>query len=118
MFDRWLGVREPHAKRLNCLVRLAHSSAYSGFNSIPIALRPSLRETTAVVPDPMNGSRTVPPSGQPALIHGSIRSSGNVAKCASGYDLVLISQTECLFLPIVPASIGSLSSVLQVLVPR
>jgi hypothetical protein len=33
-----------------------------------------------VVPLPPKGSKTTPPSGQPALIHGSIKSFGKVAK--------------------------------------
>ena len=43
---------------------------------------PSSRATSAVVPAPMNGSRTIPFSGQPASIQVRIRSGGKVAKCA------------------------------------
>jgi hypothetical protein len=52
------------------------------FKSIPTNLRPSRCATTAVVPLPINGSRTMPPSGQPAEIHNSTSFSGKTAKCA------------------------------------
>src|SRR5439155_24104950 len=37
-----------------------------------------------VVPEPTNGSRTIPDVGQPHLIHFSANSEGNGAKCAPG----------------------------------
>ena len=39
------------------------SSKYSADNSTPINLRPVCWQASAVVPPPMNGSRTTPPSG-------------------------------------------------------
>ena len=36
----------------------------------------------------------VPPTGHPALMHGSISAGGNVANCASLNGAVAISQTE------------------------
>ena len=55
--------------------------------------------TIPVVPEPPKGSKTTPPSGQPALIQGSIKSLGKVAKCAPLKGLVIIVQTFLLFLP-------------------
>jgi hypothetical protein len=51
-------------------------AAYSGFSSSRIALRRWRWATRPVVPAPPNGSSTTPPSGQPARMHGSIRSGG------------------------------------------
>ena len=53
--------------------------------------------TIPVVPAPPKGSKTIPPSGQPALIQGSIKSLGKVAKCASLQGFVVIVQTFLLF---------------------
>jgi hypothetical protein len=50
-----------------------------------------------VVPEPPKGSKTVPPSGQPANTHGSIKSFGKVAKCAPLNGLVVIVHTDLLF---------------------
>ena len=55
-------------------------SMYSGFNSIKMAVRFNDLATIPVVPAPAKGSRTIPFSGQPALIQGSIKSGGKVAK--------------------------------------
>src|SRR6056300_521237 len=63
-------------------IRLSTSFTYSGLSSHRIELRSCRYATPAVVPEPPNGSSTVPPSGQPARIQGSISSGGNVAKCA------------------------------------
>ena len=71
---------------------------YAGFNSLPRKCLPSFLATYAVVPAPMNGSYTRPPSGQPAKTQGEISSSGNVAKCASEKGLVDTVQTERLLL--------------------
>ena len=49
---------------------------YSAEISMPIDFRPSAKATTFVVPVPVNGSRTVPPSGQVASIGILHRSSG------------------------------------------
>ena len=46
----------------------------------------------------MNGSNTISPLFDPALIHGIIKSGGNTAKCASLYGLFVILQTDLLFL--------------------
>ena len=50
--------------------------------------------TSPVVPAPLNGSRTTPPLGQPASMHGSISFGGNVAKCAPLNGRVVTVQTE------------------------
>jgi hypothetical protein len=50
---------------------------------MPRKFLPNRRATTAVVPDPMNGSRTIPPGGQLARIGFSHSDSGNGAKCPS-----------------------------------
>lgn len=47
---------------------------------MPIKLRPCFNATNPVVPEPENGSITTPSIGHPAKTHGSIKSSGNVAK--------------------------------------
>ena len=60
-----------------------------------------LRERSAtrpVVPDPKNGSRTMSPFALPARMHGFMSSSGNTAKCASLYGLVVTVHTDRLFL--------------------
>ena len=49
-------------------------SMYSGFSSIRMAFRFNDCATIPVVPAPPKGSKTTPPSGQPALIQGSIKS--------------------------------------------
>ena len=72
---------------------------YSGFSSLKIDLLFNNLATIPVVPDPPKGSKTIPFSGQPALIHGSIKSLGKVAKWASLQGLVVIVQTFLLFLP-------------------
>src|SRR5690606_4281921 len=54
--------------------------------------------TNPVVPEPKNGSSTIPPSGHPASIHGSIKSGGNVAKCAPLNGFVATVHTVRLFL--------------------
>lgn len=69
-------------------------SAYSGLSSIPIQFLLCCCATSAVVPAPRNGSRTVPFGGHPARMQGSTSSVGYVAKCAPLYGLVLISHTE------------------------
>src|SRR3989304_5821467 len=56
--------------------------------------------TFATVPLPMNGSRTIPPSGHPALMHRSGIASGNVAKWAPEYGWVAIVQTVRMFLDV------------------
>jgi hypothetical protein len=61
---------------------------------MPMPRQPFLRATWSVVPLPANGSSTMPPSGQPARMHGSIRSGGNVAKWAPLYDFVVTVQTD------------------------
>lgn len=66
------------------LSRFAAISQYLGDTSIPTKCLPSRFATNAVVPDPMNGSRTIPPGGLPARIHISANDSGKTAKCASG----------------------------------
>jgi len=81
---------------------------YSEFNSLPIQLRFSLCATNAVVPLPIKGSYTVPPSGHPAFMQGTINASGYVAKWASLYGLVVTVQTERLFR--LPLSINILPS--------
>ena len=53
---------------------------YSGFNSIKMAVRFNDLATMPVVPDPPKQSKTTPDTGQPALIHGSTKSLGKVAK--------------------------------------
>ena len=91
-------------------IRLFDISTYSGFNSIPMYSRLCFLQTTPVVPAPLNGSRTVSPMDVPASMQGSIRSSGNVAKCASGYGFVETVQTSRLFL--VPLGIYIYSQIL------
>ncbi len=73
---------------------------YSGLSSLRIAFRFNDFATIPVVPEPPKGSKTIPFSGQPALIHGSIKSLGKVAKWASLQGLVVTVQTFLLFLPI------------------
>ena len=46
---------------------------------MPMYSLPSLYATAAVVPEPEKGSRTTPPSGQPARMHGSTSLSGKTA---------------------------------------
>ena len=46
--------------------RLSAISMYSGFNSNPMYLRLNFRATMPVVPEPINGSSTIPFSGHPA----------------------------------------------------
>ena len=59
------------SNNLGCLRRSPLAiSMYFAFSSIPIHLRISLVATSPVVPEPKNGSRTVPPSGQPARCRG------------------------------------------------
>src|SRR5581483_2590548 len=58
-------------------------AAYSGLSSIRMALRFKRSATRPVVPAPPKGSSTIPPSGQPARMHGSISAGGKVAKWAS-----------------------------------
>jgi len=70
---------------------------YSGFSSIKMAVRLNCFATIPVVPEPPKGSKTTPPSGQPAFIHGSAKSLGKVAKCASLQGLVVTVQTFLLF---------------------
>ena len=72
-------------------------SAYSGLSSIPIQFLLCCCATSAVVPAPRNGSRTVPFGGHPARMQGSTSSVGYVAKCAPLYGLVLIVQTDLRF---------------------
>lgn len=47
---------------------------------IVIADRPSDNAHAAVVPLPRNGSSTTPPTGHPALMHGSTSPGGITAK--------------------------------------
>lgn len=74
------GLRQ--ARRLSCARRLAASWQYDSFNSIRMVRRPCLRATRPVVPDPANGSSTVPPSGHPARMQRRASSSGKTAKWA------------------------------------
>src|SRR3990167_7181470 len=69
---------------------------YSGFNSIPIKFLLFFLQTMPVVPAPAKQSTTTPSFGHPARIHGNIKSSGNVAKCAPLNGFVVTVQTECL----------------------
>ena len=71
---------------------------YSGLSSTPRKLRPCFKETNPVVPEPKNGSNTTPFIGLPANTHGSIKSSGNEAKCASFNGFVVTVHTDLLFL--------------------
>src|SRR5690606_9182712 len=63
-------------------IRARAISTYSGLISQSTASRPACVATSPVVPAPPNGSNTVPPSGQPARMHGLMRSGGKVAKWA------------------------------------
>ncbi len=49
-----------HASNESCCRRRAAIWAYSGFSSMPMVRRPCLRATRPVVPEPKNGSKTVP----------------------------------------------------------
>src|SRR5581483_201934 len=69
------------------------SSTYAGFSSQPTKHLPRSVATCAVVPEPMNGSNTVSPGLEPARMHGSINSRGNVAECAPRKGFVVIVQT-------------------------
>ena len=62
---------------------------YESCNSQPIKCLSNCLDTIAVVPDPMNGSRIISPFLLPALMQGSIKSGGYVAKCASLYGLLV-----------------------------
>src|SRR5690606_13699175 len=75
-------------------------SIYSGLSSIPTQSRPCFCATRPVVPLPKNGSRTIPPGGDPAKMHGSIRSGGNTAKCAPLKGRVATVQTVRLLRPL------------------
>src|SRR6266705_1571997 len=70
--------------KTGCPMRSTASAQYSAFSSMPTLLRMSRRATMSVVPDPANGSRTVPSGGQPAAMQRRESSGGNVAKCAAG----------------------------------
>src|SRR5260370_32666034 len=65
-----------------------------------MALRWRRSATSPVVPAPPKGSSTVPPGGQPALMHGSISAGGKVAKWACGKGEVATVQTERLLRPL------------------
>lgn len=82
---------------------------YSGFNSKPIKFLLSLRDTNAVVPAPIKGSKTIPPSGHPALMQSTIKSCGKVAKCASLKGFVVTVQTLFLLASAPPIKLPSLS---------
>ncbi len=58
------------------LIRSRAIWQYSSFSSIRIKSRPCRSATSSVVPAPPKGSRTVPPCGQLARTHNSIRSGG------------------------------------------
>src|SRR3990167_6555898 len=73
---------------------------YSGFKSMARLFLLSVLATMAVVPEPIKGASTIPPSGQPAKTIGSISFLGNVAKCASANGLVLMDHTVLLFFPL------------------
>ena len=77
--------------------RLSAICMYSGFNSNPMYLRLNFRATMPVVPEPINGSRTIPFSGHPAKMQSATNFSGNVAKCASCRGCVGIVHTSLLF---------------------
>src|ERR1035438_831715 len=66
---------------------------YAGLSSMEIESRPSCWQTRDVVNAPANGSKTTPPAGQPARMHGSISFGGKVAKCAPLYGAVAMVQT-------------------------
>src|SRR6516164_4861636 len=61
-----------------CPIRSTVRSQYSGFNSMPMELRSRFLATMSVVPDPANGSSTVPSGGQPAAMQRRASSGGNV----------------------------------------
>ena len=67
-------------------MRQSARALYSSFNSIPTAERPLRSATTSVVPDPANGSSTVPFGGHPHRRHRSTSSAGNGAQCAYGFS--------------------------------
>src|SRR5690625_3802465 len=66
---------------------------------MPTYLRPCLAAARPVVPEPENGSRTVPPGLHPARTHRSGMAGGNTAKWASGKPTVLTDHTSPGFLP-------------------
>src|SRR5205814_7897011 len=79
------GEQSAHWKVITlCARRLFAISMYSAFSSSPMAWHCRFLATSSVVPEPLNGSRTIPPPGQPARMQGLMSSSGKVAKWASG----------------------------------
>ena len=52
---------------------------------MPVKRRPSWRAARPVVPEPVNGSSTVPPGLQPAAMQRNGRVIGNAAKCGPVY---------------------------------
>ena len=78
-------------------IRAVCKLAYSSRNSHPRYDLLFFLATIAVVPDPMNGSKTISPFSLPARIHGVTNSSGYVAKCAPLYGFTVTDQTDRLF---------------------
>src|SRR6185312_14835039 len=76
----------------------AAKAQYSGLSSIPIPLRPKSEATFKVVPEPTNGSSTVPPTGHPDNKQRLTNSSGNTAKCAPLNPFGEMVQTSRAFL--------------------
>src|SRR5205085_11198889 len=73
-------------------IRVAASSQYSSFISKPIAGRCKYRAVIAVVPEPINGSRTTSPLLDEARMIRSITETGNCAGCG-------VLSFEALFFP-------------------
>src|SRR6266566_4919772 len=94
---RWAVESLAVGEAVSCIafaIRWCAISTYEALSSMPMYCLPSRFATTAVVPDPRNGSSTVPSGGHPACKGVSTSSWGYTAKCASGYDVVEIAQTE------------------------
>src|SRR5690606_30945397 len=83
----------PHAHngRVSCTaaMRLRMISQYSGSRSMPMAEKPSWIAARRVVPEPANGSRTVPPGGVTRRIIQAAKSRGY----AAGWPRESVSHT-------------------------
>ena len=71
-----------------------------GLSSMPVNRRPRARAARPVVPVPQNGSSTVPPGLQPALMQRVGRSMGKAAKCGPRKGRVGIDHTSPGFRPL------------------
>ena len=71
---------------------------YSGLKSIPTPHLPNFNAAETVVPVPLNGSKTIPPSGQVAMI--------GILKSSSGYTAQWLSVRQVSSVTISHTSLG------------